>query len=84
VSWLRELHNSMSYFIVLMSSLLFYKVEHSKNNEKPLTEYVCPNFWLVLYRYILPQLPRLTCTPAHWLSIGTPCISPRYCIIALN
>jgi hypothetical protein len=27
-----------------MSSLLFYNAEHSKNNEKPLNEEVCPNF----------------------------------------
>ena len=36
--WL--LHDSlMCYFIVLMSSLLFYNVEHSTNNEKPLNQY---------------------------------------------
>ena len=35
----------MHYFIVLMSSLLFYNVKkNSKNKEKPLNEYVCPNF----------------------------------------
>jgi hypothetical protein len=34
----------MCYFIVLMSSLLFYNVEHSKNKEKPLNELMCPNF----------------------------------------
>jgi hypothetical protein len=28
----------MCYFIVLMSSLLFYNVENSKNKEKPLNE----------------------------------------------
>ena len=28
----------MCYFIILMSSLLFYKVEKSKNKEKPLNE----------------------------------------------
>jgi hypothetical protein len=35
------------------------------------------------YMYISP---RLTCAPAHWLCIGTPCILPRYCyfIVALN
>ena len=32
--WL--LHDSMCYFLVLMSSLLFYSVEKSKNKEKPL------------------------------------------------
>ena len=39
----------MCYFIVVMSSLLFYNIENSKNKEKPLKELVCPNFWLVLY-----------------------------------
>ena len=29
---------NMCYFIVLMSSLLFYNVENSKNKEKPLNE----------------------------------------------
>ena len=31
--WL--LHDSMCYFIVLMSSLLIYNVENSKNKENP-------------------------------------------------
>ena len=35
------------YFIVSMSSLLFYNVENSTNKEKSWK--VCPNFWLVLY-----------------------------------
>ena len=39
----------MCYFIVLMSSLLFYNVENILNKEKPLNEYVCPNFWPVVY-----------------------------------
>ena len=39
----------MCYYIALMSSLLFYIVEPSKNKENPLNEKVCPNFWLVLY-----------------------------------
>ena len=30
--------NHMCYLIVLMSSLLFYNVENSKNEEKPLNE----------------------------------------------
>ena len=34
--WL--LHDSMCYFIILMSSLLFYNVENSKNKVKPLNE----------------------------------------------
>jgi hypothetical protein len=34
--WL--LHDSMCYFIVLMSSLLFYIVENSKDKEKPWNE----------------------------------------------
>ena len=42
----------MCYFIVLLSSLLFYNVENSTNKEKPLNEKVCPNFWLVLYIWI--------------------------------
>ena len=41
----------MCYFIVLMSSLLFYNVENSKNKEKPLNEWLFPNFWMVLYMY---------------------------------
>ena len=32
------------YFIVVMSSLLFYNVENSKNKEKSWNESVCPNF----------------------------------------
>ena len=32
------LHDSVCYFIVLMSSLLFFNVEKSKNKEKPLIE----------------------------------------------
>ena len=36
--WL--LHDSICYFIVLTSSLLFYYVENSKNKEKPLNEFV--------------------------------------------
>jgi hypothetical protein len=35
--------------VIVMSSLLFYNVENSKNKGKPLTEQVCQNFWLVLY-----------------------------------
>ena len=30
--------DNMCYFIVLMSSLLFYNVENSNNKEKPLNE----------------------------------------------
>ena len=33
----------MCYFLVLMSSLLFYNAENSKNKEKPCNEQVCPN-----------------------------------------
>jgi hypothetical protein len=32
------LHDSMCYFIVVLSSLLFYSVDNSKNKEKPLNE----------------------------------------------
>ena len=35
---------AQSYFIVVMSSLLFYNVENNKNKEKPLNEWVCPYF----------------------------------------
>ena len=45
--WL--LHDSMGYFIVLVSSLIFHNLENSKKLEKLLNEKVCPNFWLVLY-----------------------------------
>ena len=34
----------MCYFIMLMSSLLFYNVEKSKNYDKPLNERACANF----------------------------------------
>jgi hypothetical protein len=34
-----------------MSSPLFYNVENSKNEEKPLNEKVCPNFGPVAYAH---------------------------------
>jgi hypothetical protein len=43
----------MSYFRILTSSILFYDLENSKSKEKPLKEYVCPTFRLVLYTYFL-------------------------------
>ena len=56
-----ENYYCMCYFIVLMSSLLFYNVENSTNKEKPLNESVCPN---CVYMYIC----RLLCQP----SINSP------------
>ena len=36
-----------------MSTVFIYNVKNYKNREKPLNEKVYPNFWLVLYVYIL-------------------------------
>ena len=61
--WL--LHDSVCYFIVLMSSLLFCNVENSKKIKKN-SGMRCPNFWLVLcmcayiYIHILLICPRLS------------------------
>jgi cellulose synthase/poly-beta-1,6-N-acetylglucosamine synthase-like glycosyltransferase len=41
----------MCYFVMLMSSLLFYNVENSKSKEKPLNELVCPIFMCTLLLY---------------------------------
>jgi amino acid transporter len=58
--WL--LHDSMCYFIVLMSLLLFYDVENSKDKEKSLNELVFLNFWPVVYNNGVPV--SLTCCPS--------------------
>jgi hypothetical protein len=47
-------------FIVLMSSLLSYNIEDRKNKEKPLNEWVCLNFWLVLYAIVITVMFFLT------------------------
>ena len=44
------------YFIVLMSSLLFYNVENSKNKEKPLNEQGClltGTVWFICHIYLI-------------------------------
>ena len=62
--WL--LHDSMCYFIVLTSSLLFYNVENSKNKEKP-WNYTPSWHWVrwvcVLWLPLLPGRPTLTSFP---------------------
>lgn len=42
----------MCYFIDLMSSVLYYNAESSRNKENPLNEFVCPNYWPILYLWL--------------------------------
>ena len=75
----------MSYFIGLMSSLLFYNVENNQNKENPLSEYVCSNFWLVLYMNSQKQYTRVSKLKILYsLVIFQKCILHISIVVALH
>ena len=49
-------HNWRSQFIVLMPSVRIYNVNSHENKEETLNERVCPNFWLVMYVYLVSTI----------------------------